>query len=88
MQTIFSVGYWSQLNEVKHPELKTLFIKMNTTVIECRTKNTVAKYAGGFKRFVSWTEKYPEITSILACKELYVALYLQHLIETKDHLVQ
>jgi len=47
--------------------------------------NTVKKYILGFKRFIIWTEKYPEITSILPCNELYIGLYLQHLLETAKH---
>lgn len=58
---------------------------MPTTVTDARAKSTVDKYSGGFKRFAKWTEKYREITCILPCKEIYVGLYLQNLIESANH---
>jgi hypothetical protein len=47
-------------------------------VIDARAKSTIEKYAGGFKRFAKWTEKYREISCILLCPETYVGLYLQN----------
>ncbi|CAG2191767.1 unnamed protein product [Mytilus edulis] len=62
-----------------------LFQKLSSTVLDSRAKTTVSKYIGYFKRFVLWTRKYSEITSILPCNELHVSLYLQHLIDNSSH---
>ena len=62
-----------------------MFNNLTSTIISARAKSTVAKYVGGFKRFVCWCEKYPEITCILPCQDLYVGLYLQRLIESAHH---
>ncbi|CAG2244135.1 unnamed protein product [Mytilus edulis] len=83
--TIFSVGFWSQNEQIKHPELKALFNSLSSTILDARAKSTVEKYAGYFKRFVKWTEKYSEIKCVLPCQELYVGLYLQNLIQSANH---
>ncbi|CAC5415155.1 unnamed protein product [Mytilus coruscus] len=54
-------------------------------VIDSRAKTAVSKYAYGFKRFLAWAQKYPEIDSIIPASELYVSLYLQHLMQTVKH---
>jgi site-specific recombinase XerD len=54
-------------------------------VIDARAKSTVEKYAGEYKRFAKWTEKYREISCILPCREIYVGLYLQNLMESAQH---
>jgi hypothetical protein len=54
-------------------------------VIDARAKSTIEKYAGGFKRFAKWTEKYREISCILLCPEIYVGLYLQNLMKSAQH---
>jgi integrase len=54
-------------------------------VIDARAKSTVEKYAGGFSRFVKWTEQYRELSCILPCPEIYVGLYLQNLMESAQH---
>ncbi|CAG2249866.1 unnamed protein product [Mytilus edulis] len=82
---IFSTGFWSENKKVAHPELRLLLHNLPTTVTDARAKSTVDKYSGGFKRFAIWTEKYREITCILPCKEIYVGLYLQSLIESANH---
>ncbi|CAG2237876.1 unnamed protein product [Mytilus edulis] len=69
LATIFSVGFWSQNEQIKHPELKSLFNSLSSTIIDARAKSTVEKYAGYFKRFVKWTEKYSEIKCVLPCQE-------------------
>jgi hypothetical protein len=46
---------------------------------------SVRKYAGGYKSFAKWTEKYREISCILPCPEIYVGLYLQNLMESAQH---
>ncbi|CAG2194665.1 unnamed protein product [Mytilus edulis] len=85
LQKIFSTGFWSENEKVAHPELRLLLHNLPTTVTDARAKSTVDKYSGGFKRFAKWTEKYREITCILPCKEIYVGLYLQNLIESANH---
>ena len=85
LQNIFSTGIWVQLHEVIHPELQALSKNLNATILDSRATNTVTKYIGGFKRFVKWTMKYPEITSVLPCSDIYVSLYLQHLVESVNH---
>ncbi|VDI70689.1 Hypothetical predicted protein [Mytilus galloprovincialis] len=85
LATIFSVGFWSQNEQIKHPELKSLFNSLSSTILDARAKSTVEKYAGYFKRFVKWTEKYSEIKCVLPCQELYVGLYLQNLIQSANH---
>ncbi|XP_071172218.1 uncharacterized protein [Mytilus edulis] len=82
--TIFSVGFWSQNEQIKHPELKALFNSLSSTILDARAKSTVEKYAGYFKRFVKWTEKYSEIKCVLPCQELYVGIYLQNLIQSAN----
>jgi hypothetical protein len=42
-------------------------------------------HAGGFSRFVKWTEQYRELSCILPCPEIYVGLYLQNLMESAQH---
>ena len=58
---------------------------LKVTILDSRAKNTVCKYTGGFKRFIAWIQSYPEISSVLPCKEIHVGLYLQHLTETAKH---
>ncbi|VDH97547.1 Hypothetical predicted protein [Mytilus galloprovincialis] len=82
---IFTTGFWKHSHIISHPQLKTLFQKLSSTVLDSRAKTTVSKYIGYFKRFVLWTRKYSEITSILPCNELHVSLYLQHLIDNSSH---
>ena len=53
--------------------------------MDSRAKTTVSKYAYGFKRFMNWAQKYPEIDSILPASDLYVSLYLQYLLQTVKH---
>lgn len=45
----------------------------------------MSNYAYNFKRFVQWCSKYAEIKSVLPANELYVSLYLQHLMQSKKH---
>jgi hypothetical protein len=71
--------------QVKHQELKTLFNNLRNTIIKFRAKNTVSKYVGSFKRYMSWAENYKEIDSVLPSSELHVALYLQYLMGTVKH---
>ena len=72
-------------SQVVNPDLKKLFVNLNSTIVNSRAKNTVMKYIAAFKRFMSWAENYSKITSVLPCSELYIALYLQHLTETAQH---
>ncbi|CAC5402668.1 unnamed protein product [Mytilus coruscus] len=85
LQTIFSVGFWSQNEQIKHPELRSLFNSLSSTILDAPAKSTVEKYAGYFKRFVKWAEKYSEIKCVLPCQELYVGLYLQNLMQSANH---
>lgn len=85
LQNIFSVGFWSQVDQVRHPELKLLFQKLASTALQSKANSTVSKYAYAFKRFLLWTRKYSEITTVLPCNELYISLYLQHLLDTVKH---
>jgi hypothetical protein len=68
---------WSLERQVKHQDLKTLFNNLHNTIINSSAKNTVSKYIGSFKRYMSWAENYKEINSVLPSSELHVALYLQ-----------
>ena len=56
---------WSLERQVKHQDLKTLFNNLHNTIINSRAKNTVSKYVGSFKRYMSWAENYNEIDSII-----------------------
>ncbi|CAC5403190.1 MYLIP [Mytilus coruscus] len=85
LKTIFSVKFWSQNEQIKHPEFRSLFNSLSSTIIDARAKSTVEKYAGYFKRFVKWTDKYSEIKCVLPCQELYVGLYLQNLMQSANH---
>ena len=62
-----------------------MFVNLRESSVHSRAKTTVSKYAYNFRRFIQWTEKYPEITSVLPADEHYVNLYLQHLVQTKSH---
>ncbi|CAG2192225.1 unnamed protein product [Mytilus edulis] len=84
-QKIFSSALWNDSDSVQSSELKRLLFHLRSTVIDSRAKTTVSKYANGFKRFLAWAQKYPEIDSILPASELYVSLYLQHLMQTVKH---
>ena len=72
---IFSKGFWKLSSQVVHPDLKTLFVNLNSTIVNARAKITVMKYIGAFKIFMSWAENYSEITSVLPCSEIkYIRL--------------
>jgi hypothetical protein len=71
--------------QVKHQELKTLFNNLHNTIIKSRAKNTVSKYVGSFKRYMSWAENFKEIDSVLPSRAIHVALYLQYLMGTVKH---
>lgn len=60
-------------------------INLKKSVVNAKAEKTVVKYANSFKNFVTWTNKYPEIKSVLPADELYVSLYMQHLMQTKSH---
>ena len=62
-----------------------LFYNLSSTVIDAQAKSTIEKYAGGFKRFAKWTEKYREMSCILLYPEIYVGLYFQNLMESAQH---
>jgi hypothetical protein len=49
---------------LKPYRINPLFDNLNSTVINSGAKNTVIKYVGPFKRFMSWAEHYEEIKSV------------------------
>ncbi|CAG2185291.1 unnamed protein product [Mytilus edulis] len=71
LEKSFSSGFWNDSDRVQSSELKRLLFHLRSTVIDSRAKTTVSKYANGFKRFLAWAQKYPEIDSILPASELY-----------------
>jgi hypothetical protein len=78
----FTTACWSLERQVNNQDLKTLFNNLHNTIINSRAKNTVSKYIGSFKRYMSWAEHYKEIDSVLPSSELHVALYLQYIMGT------
>ena len=82
-QNMFSKGIWKE--KLASSQLKTLLLKLRSTILSSKAKRIVSKYANGFNRFWLWAKKYSEISSVLPASELHVSLYLQFLIDSCKH---
>ena len=78
---VLSIGRWAQLKDLEDEDLKRLATGLPTTILQCKATNTTKKYLGGFRRWKQWATEHK--ISILPTNACHVALYLQHLGETK-----
>ena len=83
MADLEAAGAWSQLANVKDPELQRLALEVPDTLLSGKADSTVKKYIGAFQRWKLWAEARQEVPSFPAL-EAHVVLYLQHL----SHVVQ
>ena len=66
---------WTDLTHVEDPYLRLLADKLPEVVLGARADYATLTYLNGFKRWRSWTSKFPGIT-VLPAAPAYVALYL------------
>ena len=79
---IFSIGFWPQLKELEDPNLKSLASNLPSTILQCKAISTTRKYFGGFRRWKQWATNHK--ISVVPAEPCQVALYLQHLGESKQ----
>ena len=79
---VFSVGCWPQLKELEDPNLKSLASNLPSTILQCKATSTTRKYLGGFRRWKQWATNHK--ISAVPAEPCQVALYLQHLGESKQ----
>ena len=75
------MGAWESLKDLDDNELQSLAAGLPETVLKCRAMSTTKKYLGAYKRWKAWatSHKLPFFPAEIP----HVALYLQHLKETK-----
>ena len=79
---VFSIGCWPQLKELEDSNLKSLASNLPSTTLQCKATSTTRKYLGGFRRWKQWATSH-KISEVPA-NPCQVALYLQHLCESKQ----
>ena len=72
---VFSSPMWTDLTHVEDPYQRLLADKLPEVVLGARADYATLTYLNGFKRWRSWTSKFPGIT-VLPAAPAYVALYL------------
>ena len=73
-----AAGAWSQLSNLKDPELQQLAKELPDTLLSGKADSTTKKYFGAFQRWKLWAEAKQEVPSFPA-QEAHIVLYLQHL---------
>ena len=69
------------MKDLVDTDLKRLSLSLPSTVLQCKATSTTRKYLGGFKRWKQWATEHK--ISVLPADACHVALYLQHLGESK-----
>ena len=75
---VLSQGIWSELADLKDPELKELAKSLPATVLRGRAPSTVKKYSSAFLRWKKWAESKQEV-SVVPARPIHVALYMSFL---------
>ena len=78
---VLSIGSWAQMKDLEDEDLKRLASALPSTILQCKATSTTKKYLGGFKRWKQWAISHK--VSVLPADACHVALYLQHLGESK-----
>ena len=78
MVDLEAAGVWSQLADLKDPELQRLAREVPDTLLSGKADSTVRKYIGAFQRWKLWAEARQGVPSFPA-QEAHIVLYLQHL---------
>ena len=78
---VLSIGSWAQMKDLEDEDLKRLASALPLTILQCKATSTTKKYLGGFKRWKQWAIGHK--VSVLPADACHVALYLQHLGESK-----
>ena len=81
MADLEAAGGWSQLANLKDPELQQLAQEVPDTLLSGKADSTAKKYIGTFLRWKLWAEARQEVPSFPA-QEAHIVLYLQHLSQT------
>ena len=79
---VLSIGRWAQLKDLEDTDLKRLASHLPSTILQCKATSTTKKYLGGFRRWKQWATDYR--ISAIPADACHVALYLQHLGESKN----
>jgi len=74
-------GTWKLMSELEDPELKALARRLPATILHSHADSTVKKYLGAFRRWKTWATSHNLV--LIPAKPHKVALYLQHLADTK-----
>ena len=69
------------MKDLEDEDLKRLASALPSTILQCKATSTTKKYLGGFKRWKQWAIGHK--VSVLPADACHVALYLQHLGESK-----
>ena len=79
---MLSIGKWAQFKDLEDTDLKRLASHLPSTILQCKAPSTTKKYLGGFKRWKQWATDHR--ISVIPADPCKVALYLQHLGESKN----
>ena len=72
-------------DQVQDEQLKQLAMDIPTFLSQSRSKNTQDRYKSGFNKWLTWSEKFSEISSLPA-KPIHVALFLTKLLQSNESL--
>ena len=78
---VFTFGVWASLSDLREPFLTSLASRLQSTVIAWRAPGTTDAYRRAFSRWKNFASFVDEI-QVLPARTEYVALYLQHLLDT------
>jgi len=78
---VLTSGHWSLLKNLQDQKLQDLANALPATVLCSKASSTTTKYLGAFRRWKSWAKEFN--LPIFPATATHVALYLQHLGQTK-----
>ena len=74
---VFSMGVWTQLQDLQDPELQQLVQALPNTILHSRADSTTKKYLYAFQRWKKWAEERSEVT-IFPVQEVHFTASRQH----------
>ena len=83
LSDVFSSEIWSFLSSCRDPSLQELAYKLPSTVLVSKAPGTIDSYRRAFARWKAFAAAKEEIEAFPAKTE-HIALYLQHLLDSKQ----
>ena len=77
---VFDSEVWKPLRDLQDPQLRRLATKLPGVILSGKADSTTRKYLYAYEKWRRWAESQSEVTALPA-KPMYVALYLQHILE-------